>query len=94
MTSVHPSHLVSSRTTIGHQTPPAMRPELMVRPFPEPGPTVRTAMEHLQQATVEPPADEGALRELAEMPRPWDPGTCTGRTRTEAGAGVGPFTSL
>ena len=85
MTSPHPSQLASSRTTIGHQTPPppAMPPELMVKPFPEPGPTIRTAMEHLQQATVEPPADEEALRELAEMPRPWDPGTCTGRTRTE-----------
>ena len=53
---------------------------LMVQPFPLPGPTIRTAMEQLQQATVEPPADED---ELAQMPRPWDPATCTGQMRSE-----------
>jgi hypothetical protein len=56
---------------------------LMVRTFPEPGPAVRTAMEQLQMATVEPPADEEALRELAQMPRPWDAGSCTGPIRAE-----------
>ncbi|GAW54789.1 hypothetical protein [Nocardioides sp. PD653] len=59
---------------------------LMVRPFPEPGPTVRTTMEQLQHYTVEPPADEEALHELAQMPRPWDPATCTGLLRSEVWA--------
>lgn len=56
---------------------------LMVHPFPEPGGMVRAAMEHLQQATVQPPIDEGEWRDLASMPRPWDPGTCMGQTRIE-----------
>jgi hypothetical protein len=34
-------------------------------------------------ASIEPPADEEALRELAQMPRPWDPGSCTGLMRSE-----------
>lgn len=82
----HPSE-VASRAAGGAATPNGngMMPlvGLMVRPFPEPGPTIRTAMEQLQQATVEPPADEEELRELAQMPRPWDPGTCTGLMRSE-----------
>ena len=87
MTTMHPSQ-VASRAVGGTAAAPggnAMMPlvGLMVRPFPEPGPTIRTAMEQLQQATVEPPADEEALRELAQMPRPWDPATCTGSMRTE-----------
>ena len=87
MTTKHPSQ-VASRAAGGTAVAPggnAMMPlvGLMVRPFPEPGPTIRTAMEQLQQATVEPPADEEALRELAQMPRPWDPATCTGSMRTE-----------
>lgn len=56
---------------------------LMVRPFPEPGPTLTATMEQLQMAAIEPPADESELRELAQMPRPWDPATCTGRMRAE-----------
>ena len=45
---------------------------LMVRPFPEPGPTIRTAMEQLQQATVEPPAERTSC---ASSRRCRDPGT-------------------
>jgi len=60
----------------------------MVQPFPEPGQAVRAAMEQLQQATVEPPEDDDALRELAQLPRPWDPGTCTGRLRAELWAWI------
>jgi hypothetical protein len=82
----HPSQ-VASRAAGGAAAPNGngMMPlvGLMVRPFPEPGPTIRTAMEQLQQATVEPPADEDELRELAQMPRPWDPATCTGLMRSE-----------
>lgn len=86
MTTMHPSQ-VASRAAGGAAAPNGngMMPlvGLMVRPFPEPGPTIRTAMEQLQQATVEPPADEDELRELAQMPRPWDPATCTGLMRSE-----------
>ena len=83
----HPSQIATRAAAAGNAAPNGngMMPlvGLMVRPFPEPGPTIRTAMEHLQQAAVEPPADEEALRELAQMPRPWDPGTCTGQMRAE-----------
>jgi hypothetical protein len=44
---------------------------------------IQAAMEQLQHATIEPPADEEALRRLAQMPRPWDPGTCAGQLRSE-----------
>lgn len=56
---------------------------LMARAFPEPGPAVRAAMEQLQHATIEPPTTQEALGKLAALPRPWDPGSCTGRTRAE-----------
>lgn len=55
----------------------------MVQPFPEPGPTIRGVMEKLQYATIEPPVDEDELQALAQMPRPWDPGSCTGQIRGE-----------
>ena len=55
---------------------------LMVRPFPKPGPTLRAAMQQLQHAVVEPPADE-ELDLLAQMPRPWEPASCTGQMRSE-----------
>lgn len=85
MTTMHPSQIASRAAAQGTVGGNAMMPlvGLMVRPFPEPGPAIRTAMEQLQQAAVEPPADEDALRELAQMPRPWDPGTCAGAMRAE-----------
>ena len=55
---------------------------VMVRPFPKPGPTIRAAMQQLQQAVVEPPAED-EVDLLAQMPRPWDPATCTGQMRSE-----------
>jgi hypothetical protein len=86
MTTMHPSQ-IATRAAAGNaaQDGNGMMPlvGLMVRPFPEPGPTIRTAMEQLQMASIEPPADEEALRELAQMPRPWDPGSCTGLMRSE-----------
>ena len=52
MTSMHPSE-VASRAAGGNAAPNGntMMPlvGLIVRPFAEPGPTVRTAMEQLQQ---------------------------------------------
>ncbi len=56
---------------------------LMAVPFPEPGATVLTAMAQLQLASENPPTDEDALAQLAALPRPWDPATCTGRLREE-----------
>lgn len=92
--SKHPSELASrpatrpvGRADAGSTAVPlgGMMPlaGLMVQPFPEPGKSIKTAMEQLQYATIEPPADETALRELAQMPRPWDPGSCTGQMRRE-----------
>lgn len=77
MTAMTPGY--TSRTTCA--TMPLTG--LMVRAFPEPGRAVRSGMERLQLATLNPPADEESLAELAQTPRPWDPGTCTGRLRTE-----------
>jgi hypothetical protein len=39
-------------------------------------------MEQLQLVAIEPPADQAEVRELAQMPRPWDPPvTCFGALR-------------
>jgi hypothetical protein len=87
VTTTTPAQSARPATAAGYGSPTAgaMMPlaGLMVRAFPEPGPAVRTAMEQLQHATIEPPADEQALHELARMPRPWDPGSCTGPIRAE-----------
>lgn len=90
MTTMHPSQ-VASRAARGTRGGTAMMPldGLMVRPFPEPGSAIQAAMEQLQQATVEPPEDEESLRELAQMPRPWDPATCSDVMRTQLWAWLG-----
>ena len=86
MTTMHPSQ-VASRAARGTAAPGgnAMMPlvGLMVRPFPEPGPTIHAAMGQLQWLTGETSADEEEMRALAQMPRPWDPATCAGQMRTE-----------
>lgn len=57
---------------------------LVVRAFPDPGLAVRSAREQLQLVAIEPPADQAEVRELAQMPRPWDPPvTCFGALRAE-----------
>jgi hypothetical protein len=71
----------ATSTLIGKSPAPPLGP--MVRPFPVPGPTLRTAMEQLQQAALDPFATDEELRELAQLPRPWDPGTCTETMRAE-----------
>ncbi|MFJ2758774.1 hypothetical protein ACIO3S_24460 [Nocardioides sp. NPDC087217] len=65
--------------------PGAMMPlaGVMAEPFPSPAASIRSAMEALQAAAADPPKDEEALRRLVQMPRPWDPATCRGRTRRE-----------
>lgn len=55
----------------------------MVRPFPQPGTLVRSAIGELQHILNQPPEDENELRQLELLPRPWDPGTCTGQLRAE-----------
>ncbi|MCM0621928.1 hypothetical protein [Nocardioides bruguierae] len=47
-----------------------------VRPFPPPPAAVREAIEQLHLASIHPSSDEFTLRRLAELPRPWDPGSC------------------
>lgn len=56
---------------------------VMVRPFPEPGPATHAIMVQLHLASVVPPNDEEAVHVLSQMPRPWDPSSCTGRLRSE-----------
>lgn len=56
---------------------------LMVTPFPTPGRLLCAAMDQLHMASLSPPTSEEELQELAELPRPWDPGTCTGAVRLE-----------
>lgn len=85
---MHPSEVASSAGTTASPTGYSLDDLMpvhgvMVEPFPEPGAKVRTAMEALQLASMEPPADEDALTALANMPRPWDPATCTGELRAE-----------
>lgn len=48
----------------------------IVEPFPDPPMLVTAAMDELQTAAMEPPEDPDDIRRLAELPRPWDPGTC------------------
>lgn len=59
----------------------------IVRPFPAPGPLTRVAIEQLHSAQMRVNAGEmlttEELRELSEMPRPWDPATCSGHLRRE-----------
>ena len=65
----------------GRSPAPPLGP--MVRPFPVPGTILRTAMEQLRRAAMDPFATDEELRELAQLPRPWDPGTCTDMMRAE-----------
>jgi hypothetical protein len=55
----------------------------MVQPFPEPGHAICTTMEQLQLAAATPPTSEAELLALAQLPRPWDPATCSGPVRAE-----------
>ena len=83
--SVPPTSTATYTATYTAPSSAAMMPltGLMVRPFPEPAHALRAAMEQLQFASTNPPESEEDLRRLATLPRPWDPGTCTGRLRSE-----------
>jgi hypothetical protein len=57
----------------------------VVDPFPQPPQTVRAAIDQLHLAATSPIASDEAVRQLAALPRPWDPATCLGRLRTDLG---------
>jgi hypothetical protein len=49
----------------------------MVRRFPRPGPLVDAAYEELEAAAAENPRPFYGDSELGDLPRPWDPASCT-----------------
>ncbi|MBC9735538.1 hypothetical protein [Nocardioides marmotae] len=51
-------------------------PPYAVEPFPLPPDIVRDAITALHVVSLRPPTDELSLRQVASLPRPWDPGTC------------------
>jgi hypothetical protein len=55
----------------------------MVVPFPTPGPALTRVMARLQMAVGRPPTDQAEIMAVMQLPRPWDPGTCTGIERAE-----------
>jgi hypothetical protein len=48
----------------------------MAAPFPEPSPIISGILDELRAAVVSPPETDLELRELAVLPRPWDPPSC------------------
>lgn len=52
-------------------------PKPLVRRFPVPGPQVRLAYRELEIADVGTDAQKKALGPIADLARPWSPGTCT-----------------
>lgn len=59
------------------------RLERVVAPFPRPGVLVTKAMQDLHLATLDPPYLDDDLTRVRQLPRPWDPGNCTGSVRNE-----------
>lgn len=55
----------------------------IVQPFPAPGPLVQQAYNDLALAASLTPDQQQALGDTQQLPRPWDPASCTGRMRTE-----------
>jgi len=56
----------------------------MVRPFPQPGPLVEAAYEELEVAAAQTPQQPYPDGGLGELPRPWDPASCSdGQLRAE-----------
>lgn len=86
MSLPHPSTLTSaegsgySAVSRGGMVPLA---GVMVTPFPLPGRRLSAALDQLHLATLNPPESEEDLLQIANLPRPWDPGTCTGPVRQE-----------
>jgi hypothetical protein len=63
---------------------PGADSKALVQPFPEPGRLVQLAYRELDLATTRQQDRLLPLRELATLPRPWDPGTCqTSQLRNE-----------
>jgi hypothetical protein len=55
---------------------PGRHSMVLIQPFPEPGRLVQFAYRELDLATSRHQDHLLPLRELATLPRPWDPGTC------------------
>lgn len=55
----------------------------MVRPFPEPSPKVRSGLKQLRRHEQDLPSDSNVLDDVDELPRPWDPASCTPDLQSE-----------
>lgn len=55
---------------------PNPRDQLIVQPFPEPGPAIRTAYRELALAAHGSDEEKKALGDPAQLPRPWIPASC------------------
>ena len=55
---------------------PTSRDSLVVQPFPEPGPAIRTAYRELALAAHGTDEQKKALGDPTQLPRPWIPATC------------------
>lgn len=53
----------------------------ITREFPMPPPIIQGMLRELQVAAQHPPESTEELRQLEEMPRPWDPPTCPSETQ-------------
>ena len=51
--------------------------QLLLQPFPNPGPRVTDAFRQLDLAATGTTAQKAVLGDPARLPRPWDPATCT-----------------
>jgi hypothetical protein len=61
---------------------------VLIQPFPQPGRLVQLAFRELGLATSRQQDQLLPLRDLADVPRPWDPGTCeTPQLRRRSGRG-------
>ena len=85
-TRTHPSTLAAraaGHAKMADQNGSTSDRHLMTQPFPQPGRLLRAAMEQLHEFELDPPIEDGALSELVQLPRPWDPGSCDAALRSE-----------
>ena len=73
--TTRPRRPILTGTAMTNPTAPA--DALLVRPFPQPGRLIQLAYRELDLAANGTPAQHAALGDPADLPRPWDPATCT-----------------